>query len=97
MAENPIRIRRLFANSEYPSNGVFKLYFYSKGIKTSVVIDDRLPIENSYTLLNTKASVNGAYWMPILEKAYAKFSFNYANINGFMPITAIRDLTGYPA
>jgi len=41
-------------------------------------------------------SRNGAWWMPILEKAYAKYSAFYANMNGGTPIQSFRDLTGMP-
>jgi len=41
-------------------------------------------------------SVNKAWWLPILEKAYAKFNVNYATLNGGNPSQALRELTGMP-
>lgn len=41
-------------------------------------------------------SENGAWWMPILEKAYAKSQVNYMNLNGGFTNVALRALTGMP-
>ena len=49
------------------------------------------------TPLNANISRNKAWWMPILEKAYAKYNVNYVNIHGGLPVQAFRDLTGMPA
>jgi len=38
------------------------------------------------TPVNTQKSAHGAWWMPILEKAYAKYNVFYANINGGTPL-----------
>lgn len=40
--------------------------------------------------------MNDAWWIPILEKAYAKFSVNYANLAGGPPGLAMRDMTNAP-
>ena len=42
-------------------------------------------------------SVNGGWWMPILEKAYAKYNVFYGNIEGGNAMQSFRDLTGMPA
>ena len=39
---------------------------------------------------------NNALWLVMLEKAYAKFNVNYANLNMRYSMEAIRDLTGKP-
>lgn len=54
------------------------------GKKASMVVDDRLPIKEGmdrrYTnfgvkqTVNARPSANGAWWVPILEKAYSKFN-----------------------
>jgi hypothetical protein len=44
----------------------------------------------------TKRSSAGAWWMPILEKGWAKFMQNYFAINGGVERVALRALTGMP-
>lgn len=36
--------------------------------------------------VNSMVSPNGAWWLVILEKAYAKFNVNYANLDGGTPL-----------
>ena len=43
-----------------------------------------------------RPSQAGAWWLPILEKAYAKFNLNYGAIESGSTIEAFRDLTGMP-
>ena len=45
---------------------------------------------------NTKPSEAGAWWMPILEKGYAKYIQNYFQLNGGKESMALRGLTGMP-
>lgn len=71
-----------------------------------MLIDDRLPIyegkDKKYSDFGTKTPVNsgsskhGAWWLPILEKAYAKFNQNYAQLDGGVPEQSFRELTGMP-
>lgn len=72
------------------------LNFFNKGEPVNVIIDDRLPMSHLGTPINSHMSRYGAWWMPILEKAYSKFDVFYANINGGTPVQALRDLTGMP-
>ena len=41
-------------------------------------------------------SPNGAWWVPMIEKAYAKMNVNYANLNGGSPMQGFRELTAMP-
>lgn len=41
-------------------------------------------------------SENGAWWLPILEKAYAKFTKTYADLNGGFEMEALRAMTDMP-
>jgi len=45
---------------------------------------------------STAASKGGAWWMPLLEKAYAKLDQNYERIIGGMGYEGLRTLTGMP-
>jgi hypothetical protein len=85
IAEHPNRIQSIFKNSEYPSNGIFDISLYHMGSKVSVNIDDRLPLAPNGALVNSQMSINKAWWLPILEKAYAKFNVNFSNLNGGNP------------
>jgi len=100
LAEHPARIKKIFNNMEsYPKNGAFKFTFFNGNTPANIVIDDRLPMKQSYNRVspvNARVSANGAWWMPILEKAYLKFSVFYANIDGGTPMQGFRDFTGYP-
>ena len=96
IAETPERIQRIFKNKEYPAEGIFELQFYVKGKLVNEVIDDKIPINSQGSPYSTKPSKNGAWWMPILEKAYAKLNMNYAQITGGNGDEAFRTLTGMP-
>jgi len=92
LAEHPARIKKIFTNKSYSEAGIFELTFYRDGVPVPTVVDDRIPInegmDKAYTNfgvkspINTKPSVNGAWWQVILEKAYAKFNVNYGQLNG---------------
>jgi hypothetical protein len=41
-----------------------------------------------------KSGAQGETWVPLIEKAYAKFYGNYNNLQGGYPREAIEDLTG---
>lgn len=59
-------------------------------------IDDRLPTANGHSTWATSHSNKGAWWMPLLEKAYAKLDGNYDRIVGGQGIEGLRTLTGMP-
>lgn len=46
--------------------------------------------------MGAKPSTDGAYWLVLLEKAFAKLYINYANLDGGLPAEALRTLTGMP-
>jgi hypothetical protein len=99
IAENPERIKKIFTNKDYSAEGIFELTFHKKGKPVTEVVDDRLPVKSwgsQFSPINSQKSPYGAWWLPILEKAYAKLHANYANLNGGMPAQALRDLTGMP-
>ena len=45
---------------------------------------------------NSKPSEAGAWWLPILEKGFAKFIQNYYQMNGGVERIALRAMTGMP-
>jgi len=79
------------------------MYFYVRGDRVSVIIDDRIPVLNlddryahPYPPVNSKPSPAGAWWLVLLEKAYSKLNINYTQINAGNPGEALRALTGMP-
>jgi len=42
----PSRVQDIFANTAYPTDGAFEVYFHVRGLKVSVVVDDRIPVLN---------------------------------------------------
>ena len=68
--------------------GIYKFQFYRMGEWHDVIIDDQIPLQYS------ARPENGELWVPLLEKAYAKFFGNYHNIVGGDPVWALFNLTG---
>lgn len=72
-----------------------------------ITTDDRLAVQDAgygytwsngkrYSPVNAKRSDSGAWWLPILEKAYAKFTLTYASLSGGNEWEALRAMTGMP-
>ena len=83
----------------YSKNGIFRFRFYVKNRWYGINIDDRLPSRSwgsSFIPWATQPSKNGAWWMPLLEKAYAKLNQNYERLTGGNGHEAFRTLTGMP-
>ena len=51
---------------------------------------------DGWNYLNNAPSPTGAWWLVMLEKAYAKLNVNYANLNDGTPGEALKALTGMP-
>ena len=97
IAERPERIKNVFTQREYTDEGIFELWLHYKGAGYKVVVDDRLPMYRMPgTPIATQMSDNGAWWLPILEKGYAKLHQNYARLSGGLSFEAVRTLTGMP-
>lgn len=72
-------------NTEYSDSGIFRFKFYIRGQWHYVNIDDRLPVKewgSGFRPWATGHSKNYAWWMPLLEKAFAKLNQNYDRIIG---------------
>jgi len=55
-----------------------------KGKPLKITVDDYI-LTNNGKVFHADVSDYGAFWVPILEKAYAKMNVNYANIDGGRP------------
>ncbi|KAM8742349.1 calpain-1 catalytic subunit-like [Acanthopagrus schlegelii] len=73
--------------------GIFHFRFWRFGKWVDVVIDDHLPtIDNK--LLSVHAKSGNEFWVPLLEKAYAKVCGSYADMNAGLPSEACKDFSG---
>lgn len=67
-----------------------------------ILVDDRIALKpdekifNAYTPMFNGLPSDGSTWALILQKAYAKFNVNYANLDYNHGTVAFRDLTGKP-
>jgi len=75
---------------------------YVRGKPMKIVVDDRLPVYPNPTkryvpqMFMAKKSPNGAWWGPILEKAYCKMNIACTYTNSGTPLESFRELTGMP-
>ena len=97
-----VLIPELFANVvppgqsfESPYAGIFHFHFWYYGQWVDVVIDDKLPVSASNSLIfcSNKQQPN-EFWSALLEKAYAKLCGNYENLDGGSTTDALIDMTG---
>jgi hypothetical protein len=99
VSEVPERMYRIMGQKSYNDHGIFRFRFYVKDRWVWVNIDDRLPSRtwgSGYRPWATWRSDAGAWWMPLLEKAYAKLDQNYERLNGGNGNEGMRTITGMP-
>lgn len=99
VAETPSRIEKMFRNTQLSADGIYQTKFYIGGKATWVTTDDKIPARpwgSGFAPFNVRKSPAGAWWMPILEKAYAKVNVNYAQLNGGTQTESFAGLTGMP-
>ena len=98
VALDPARVKKIFLTQHLNSAGVYALQMYMMGIPVTVTVDEFLPFyyRSVNGLIYGKAGVDGALWMPILEKAAAKLFGNYEMLSGGWMGPAIQTLTGAP-
>lgn len=98
-ANNPLKIKKVALNQvlqtkhnstdETKLTGLYRFRFFRLGEFVDVVIDDNLPRKK-----RACPSSTNEWWVPLCEKAYAKFSGSYANITGGNTCWALTELTG---
>ncbi|XP_035034950.1 calpain-1 catalytic subunit [Hippoglossus stenolepis] len=73
--------------------GIFHFRFWRFGKWVDVVIDDLLPTMNNF-LLSVHCKGGNIFWVPLLEKAYAKVCGSYDDMNFGLPSEAFKDFSG---
>lgn len=96
LAQRGQTIPNLFHTKKYTHEGIFALKVYVKGRPEDVTVDDLFPIYNNQPAF-AKPTADGGWWMPLLEKAFAKVHVNYEMASGGSHAEAARFLTGAPA
>ena len=83
MTKNQTLIESFFSTKEINKAGIYVVFYYINGIRTSVIIDDFVPC-----ILNEDGTFRPAFihsptqliWAILLEKAWAKLCGNYDRI-----------------
>ena len=95
VAQKPGRLEKVFHNNELSPNGIYAVDFYVLGIKTTVIVDDVIPLNDRGQPVFAKVSEETkALWPAILEKAVAKVHGSYDSIEGGTAQYSTHLLTG---
>lgn len=89
-------IPNIFHQKKYTHEGIFALKVFVKGRPEEVTVDDLFPIYNNQPAF-AKPTTDGAWWLPILEKAFAKVHVNYEQISSGSHAEAAAFLTNSPS
>ena len=97
--DSPLKIKEVAVNrvlqtdhnktEEAKTTGLYRFKFFRLGEFVDVIIDDQLP-----TRRRAQPSESNEWWVPLCEKAYAKFSGSYNKIIGGNTCWALTELTG---
>ena len=96
LAERDNIIPKLFDQQEYTQEGIFTVKGFIKGRREEITIDDLFPVY-SHQPAFAKPSPDGGWWLPLIEKAFAKVNVNYEMISSGTQAEAARFLTGFPS
>lgn len=96
VASNPELIHRVFVDTSLSEScGALAFRFHATDSWEVVLIDDRLPCGPDGRPLFGSCPDDHIFWLPLLEKAYAKFVGGYERLDRGGTVTeALEDLTG---
>lgn len=80
--------------SAHPEIGFFQIRFYIDGKWRVVSVDDFVPVKRSGGLIFAHCKDDNEYWVPLVEKAFAKLNGCYENLSSGNFSEAMTDLTG---
>ena len=86
-------LRRLAVYSDFDI-GLHVFLFFRNRTWIKVVIDDRLPVTRGDRLVFGRCKNPGEFWVPLMEKAYAKLIGSYQAMEGGIESDMLVDLTG---
>eukprot|EP01121_Diplochlamys_sp_Union-15-3_P009635 TRINITY_DN2629_c0_g1_i2.p1 TRINITY_DN2629_c0_g1~~TRINITY_DN2629_c0_g1_i2.p1 ORF type:complete len:440 (-),score=71.84 TRINITY_DN2629_c0_g1_i2:1442-2737(-) len=86
-------IDELFVN-KYPEYGFYQCRFFKNGEWKIVMIDDRIPTNSKGKISFASCRDPNEFWVPLLEKAYAKLHGNYGATDSGNICDALVDLCG---
>ena len=93
----------MLSNGVYPPifhyfrrKGIFCFRFFKNSKWAYVIIDGRIPCDmrNGFRYIFSHCRDSEEFWLPLVEKAYAKLHGGYIALNGGSICEGIRDLTG---
>lgn len=82
--------------AKYPQYGIYQCRFYKDGDWCIVTIDDAIPCDANDSPAFAHSKDPNEFWVPLLEKAYAKLYGSYSAIQSGNISEALRDFTGEP-
>lgn len=96
LSQRPDLIQGAFKTQTVNPDGFYEIFFYEKGEKKIMFIDDHLILTKSKYLKNFEfAKPNGEeLWVMLLEKAYAKYEGGFSNIIGGLMYQELKWITG---
>lgn len=95
ISEKPVLINRLFTSNLKALHGFIQVKLCKLGKWTPVLLDDYFPCFPLGELMFSKTNEND-FWLPFLEKAFAKLNQSYVEIIHLSLADALIDLTGCP-
>jgi hypothetical protein len=99
LQQDPAFIRKCFKIQQLSKEGLYEIYYYENGSKKVIFVDDQLPIltkepETGTDEVYFSQPKSSEIWLPLLEKAYAKYEGGYANIQDGNVLAEIYFFTG---
>ena len=86
----------MFHQKKYNHEGIFAVRVFVKGRYEDVTVDDLFPIYGNNPAF-ANPTQDGGWWLPLLEKVYAKVNVNYEMVSSGTQAEAAGFLTGAPA
>lgn len=100
VAEREDLVVKLLPDSEVQANGKYRVKLCTDGLWTEVVVDDCLPCRGDVRLDHPRLAFaharGNSLWVPLIEKALAKWMGSYADIEAGTTKEGLRILTGAP-
>ena len=93
VATRPDLLDVIFASTRNKLKGIYTLRFFKRGQWKNVVIDDRIPCDETGTPLYARSKDANQIWVMLVEKAYAKMHGCYEALSNGSQTYALRDLT----